>query len=79
MTRNVIKNCRDSRNRAVVYARERIWYDAPAELTDQIDLHPEDDSSRERRADLLEQAKLQWAESFDRASESGKRSSRVEK
>jgi hypothetical protein len=59
-------------DRAVVYAREGIWYDALAVLSDQIDLHPGNDSSREQRADLLEQVNLPEAASFDRASESGK-------
>jgi hypothetical protein len=59
-------------DRAVVYAREGIWYDALEVLSDQIDSHPDNDSSREQRADLLEQVNLPEAASFDRASESGK-------
>ena len=44
-----------------VYADAGIWYDALSTLSDQIDAHPDDQTLRQTRADLLRQVGLKAA------------------
>lgn len=54
--------------RAVVYARQRIWYDALAAISDQIAADPANKALRAERADLLMQVGLPDAADYDRKS-----------
>ncbi len=48
-----------------IYADAGIWYDALSLLSDEIDAHPEDQSFRQTRADLLSQVGLSTAAKSD--------------
>ena len=51
-----------------VYAEAGIWYDALSVLSDQIETHPEDQTLRRTRADLLRQVGLKKAADSEFAS-----------
>lgn len=51
--------------RAIVYARQGIWYDALAAISDQIASDPKNKSLHEERAGLLKQVDLPEAAAYD--------------